>query len=106
MGCPSRAHSPFHLARYISIFAHPLVPNPYDAGDYLSLEELGQLAKRRRREDGETQEDAAAALRVEQSNISRAESGRSNAKDVLFRLIRHYTELDVESEPRYRLVEK
>ena len=82
------------------------MPNSYDAGDCLSLEELGRLARRRRKTDGETQEDAAAALRVEQSNISRAESGRSNAKDILFRLIRHYTELDVESEPRYRLVEK
>lgn len=78
----------------------------HNAGDHLSLEELGRLARRQRKAEGETQEDAAAALGVEQSNVSRAESGRSNAKGTLFRLIRRYTELDVEPDPRYRLVEK
>ena len=84
----------------------PLVPNSYDAGDCLSLGELGRLARRRRKADGETQEDAAAALGIRQPNISMAENGRSDARGTLFRLIRRYTELDVESEPRYRLVEK
>lgn len=82
------------------------MPDSYDVGDYLSLEELGRFAKRQRKAEGETQEDAAAALSVEQSNVSRAENGRSNSKGTLFRLIRRYTEFDVEPEPRYRLVEK
>ena len=84
----------------------PPVPNSYSAGDYLSLEEMGRLARRRRKAQNETQEDAAAALEVEQSNISRAENGRSNAKGTLFRLIRRYTELDVTPEAHYRLTEK
>lgn len=82
------------------------MPDSYNAGDHLSLEELGRFARRQRKAEDETQEDAAAAVGVEQSNVSRAESGRSNAKGTLFRLIRRYTELDVEPEPRYRLTEK
>lgn len=82
------------------------MPDSYDAGDYLSLEELGRFAKQQRKVEGETQEDAAAALDVKQSNVSRAENGRSHSKGTLFRLIRRYTEFDVEPEPRYRLIEK
>lgn len=78
----------------------------YSAGDYLSLEELGRLARRQRKAENETQEDAAAALGIRQPNISLAENGSSDARGTLFRLIRRYTELDVEKTPHYRLVEK
>lgn len=82
------------------------MPDSYDAGDHLSLEELGQFAKQQRKAEGETQEDAAAALDVEQSNVSRAENGRSNSKGTLFHLIRRYTDFDVVPKPHYRLIKK
>lgn len=82
------------------------MPDSCDAGDYLSLEEMGRLVRRQRKAEDETQEDAAAALEVGQANVSRAERGLSDAKETLFRLIRHYTELDVKPEAHYRLIEK
>jgi Helix-turn-helix. len=90
----------------ISFLRSPDVPDSYNSGDYLSLEEMGRLARRRRKREDETQEEAAASLGVGQANISRAENGQSDARETLFRLIRRYTDLDVESEPRYRLIEK
>jgi transcriptional regulator with XRE-family HTH domain len=82
------------------------VPRSYSAGDYLSLEEIGRFAKRRRKAEDETQEEAASALGVGQANVSRAENGRSDAKGTLFRLIRRYTEFEVEPEPHYCLIGK
>jgi DNA-binding XRE family transcriptional regulator len=90
----------------ISFLRSPDVPDSYDSGDYLSLEEMGRLARHRRKREDETQEEAAASLGVGQANISRAENGQSDARETLFRLIRRYTDLDVEPEPRYRLIEK
>lgn len=82
------------------------MPESYNAGDCLSLEELGQIARRQRKAANETQEEAAAALGIRQPNISMAENGQSDARGTLIRLIRRYTEFDVEPEPRYCLVEK
>lgn len=113
-GCPGESLSSSLRARpsfehnliRISFLRSPDVPDSYDSGDYLSLEEMGRLARRRRKREDETQEEAAASLGVGQANISRAENGQSDARETLFRLIRRYTDLDVESEPRYRLIEK
>ncbi len=78
----------------------------YSAGDCLPLKEIAELARQKRKAQGETQEEAAAALGVEQPNVSRAENGRSGAKETLFRLVSRYTPLEVQPEPRYCLVEK
>ena len=66
---------------------------------------MGTWAREELISAGETQEDAAAALGVEQPNVSRAENGRSGAKETLFRLVSRYTELEVRVEPRYCLVD-
>lgn len=78
----------------------------YSAGDCLSLNELGQLAKRARESYEESQEKAAAELSLEQPNVSRAENGYSDAKETLFRLIARYTDFEVDDDPRYCLTEK
>jgi len=82
------------------------VSRDYSVGDCLSLKELGQLAKRARERDKESQEEAAAELNVEQPNVSRAENGHSDAKETLFRLIDRYTDFKVDDAPHYCLIEK
>jgi transcriptional regulator with XRE-family HTH domain len=67
---------------------------------------LGQLAEQRRNAYGDTQEEAAAKLELEQPNVSRAENGHSDAKETLFRLIARYTDFEVHEDPRYCLTEK
>lgn len=78
----------------------------YSAGECFSLEELGKLAKREREVRGDTQEDAAEELELEQPNVSRAENGHSDAKETLFGLIDEYTDFGVNRTPHYCLVEK
>ena len=78
----------------------------YSAGDCFSLEELGRLAKRKREAHGDTQEDAAEELKLEQPNVSRAENGYSGAKETLFGLISQYTDFSVDRTPHYCLVER
>lgn len=78
----------------------------HSVGDCLSLKELGQLAEQRRNAFGDTQEEAAAKLELEQPNVSRAENGHSDAKETLFRLIARYTDFEVHEAPRYCLTEK
>jgi transcriptional regulator with XRE-family HTH domain len=81
--------------------------NPRDsAGECLSLEDLGQLAREARENRGHSQEEAAARLKLEQPNVSNAERGHRNAKKTLFRLICLYTDYEVDETPHYRLIEK
>jgi transcriptional regulator with XRE-family HTH domain len=82
------------------------LPKEYSTGDCLSLEELGQFARQRRKDAGHTQEEAAEELKLEQPNVSNAEQGDSSAKKTLFRLITKYTDFQVDDVPRYRLIEK
>jgi ribosome-binding protein aMBF1 (putative translation factor) len=83
--------------------ASKVVSRNYSVGDCLSLKELGQLAKRERKRHGESQEQAAAELNLEQPNVSRAENGYSEAKETLFRLIARYTDFLVDDAPHYCL---
>jgi len=83
-----------------------VVSQDYSVGDFLSLTELGQLAKQARERNKESQEEAAAELNLEQPNISRAENGHSDAKETLFRLISRYTDFEVDDAPHYHLTEK
>lgn len=82
------------------------MPVNCSAGDYLSLDELGEFVRQQRKVEGETQEEVAASLGIEQPNVSRAESGQSNAKDTLFRLVERYSGLRVEKEPYYHVIER
>jgi DNA-binding XRE family transcriptional regulator len=90
----------------ISIYPRRLVPKDYSPGDCLSLNQLGRFAKKKRKARGDTQKEAAVSLGVKQPNVSRAENGRSDAKDTLFRLIERYSALEVDRKPRYYLTEK
>ena len=96
----------FHTSQYYITRVSIVVSRDYSVGDCLSLKELGQLAKRARERNEESQEKAAAALNVEQPNVSRAENGHSDAKETLFRLITQYTDFEVDDAPHYCLTEK
>jgi DNA-binding XRE family transcriptional regulator len=86
--------------------AKAAVSRDYSVGDCLSLKELGQLAEQQRNAHGDTQEEAAARLELEQPNVSRAENGHSDAKETLFRLIAQYTDFEIDDVPHYCLIEK
>ena len=99
-----------HLARVLR-YAFSRRPsevlNPNDsAGECLTLEDLGQLAREARENRGDSQEKAAAQLKLEQPNVSNAERGHPDAKQTLFRLIALYTDYEVDDTPHYRLVKK
>lgn len=101
----SGGHFP-HGSIFFANRVSEVVSQNYSAGDCLPLKKLGQLAKRARERDEESQEQAAAELSLEQPNVSRAENGYSDAKETLFRLISRYTDFEVNDDPHYCLTEK
>jgi len=60
-----------------------------------SLEELGHLARTRREDAGDTQEEAAAKLSISQAQVSRAEDGVSKYKRTVIRLVELYSDWEV-----------
>lgn len=76
---------------------------PFSSGDFLTLEQLGKLAREGRNDAGHSQEEAAASLGVRQSTISNAENADTSNKKTLFRLVAKYTDFEVRSEPHYQI---
>ena len=68
--------------------------------DCLTIEEIGALARALRGED--TQGEAAAAVDVDQSQVSRAEAGERKHLGTARKLIEHYSGRTLEG-PFYKL---
>lgn len=75
------------------------------AGAILSPKELSSLARRVRVDSGDKQEDTAARLGIDQSQVSKAENGDESYASVCVRMIRLYTTYDIKY-PLFRIVEQ
>jgi ribosome-binding protein aMBF1 (putative translation factor) len=75
----------------------------FSSGDFLTLEELGTLARKGRKAAGHSQEEAAARLGVRQLTVSNAENADESNKKTLFRLVDRYTDFEVRGDPRYQI---
>jgi transcriptional regulator with XRE-family HTH domain len=75
----------------------------FSSGDFLTLEELGTLARKGRKAAGHSQEEAAARLGVRQLTVSNAENADESNKKTLFRLVDKYTDFEVRGDPRYQI---
>lgn len=113
---------PWKIISYISIMQQlhstlttrlpPMADTNFRSGGIYNLEELGELARRGRTQQGLTQQQAADYLNEKhhtetaQPQISAAERGDARYTSLIFRMIEAFTDYDVQPEALHRIHRK